>query len=146
MLRPGDADQVLSSARAAFPTICPAVRGLGFSHVNGRPRDDRGANANRAHRYRPAGSALAENARAGDHLAFVLPGQSLAAVGARGGSRLGRRSLGLRHVFCTTTLFTWKLDHADVSRMAGHANYRITLDMYVGSTSGILDRARAATE
>ena len=52
----------------------------------------------------------------------------------------------LRHVFCTTALFTWKLDPTDVSRMAGHANYRITLDMYVGATAGILDRARAATE
>jgi hypothetical protein len=30
--------------------------------------------------------------------------------------------------------------------MAGHANYRITLDMYVGSTSGVLERARRATE
>jgi integrase len=52
----------------------------------------------------------------------------------------------LRHVFCTTALFTWKLDVTDVSRMAGHSNYRITLDMYVGSTAGILDRARTATE
>jgi integrase len=52
----------------------------------------------------------------------------------------------LRHVFCTTALFTWKLDATDVSRMAGHANYRITLDMYVGTTAGVLDRARAATE
>jgi integrase len=51
----------------------------------------------------------------------------------------------LRHVFCTTALFTWKLDATDVSRMAGHANYRITLDMYVGSTAGVLDRARNAT-
>ena len=51
-----------------------------------------------------------------------------------------------RHVFCTTALFTWKLDPTDVSRMAGHANYRITLDMYVGATAGVLDRARAATE
>jgi hypothetical protein len=25
----------------------------------------------------------------------------------------------LRHVFCTTVLFTWKLDATDVSRMAG---------------------------
>jgi integrase len=53
---------------------------------------------------------------------------------------------GLRHVFCTAALFTWKLDVTDVSRMAGHANYRITLDMYVGSTAGVLDRARTATE
>jgi integrase len=51
----------------------------------------------------------------------------------------------LRHVFCTTALFTWKLDATDVSRMAGHANYRVTLDMYVGTTAGILDRARQAT-
>ena len=49
----------------------------------------------------------------------------------------------LRHVFCTVALFIWKLDPRDVSRMAGHANYRITLDMYVGSTAGVLDRARA---
>jgi hypothetical protein len=52
----------------------------------------------------------------------------------------------LRHVFCTTALFTWKLDPTDVSRMAGHANYRITLDMYVGATAGVLDRARQATQ
>ena len=52
----------------------------------------------------------------------------------------------LRHVFCTTALFTWKLDATDVSRMAGHANYRITLDMYVGTTAGVLDRARHATQ
>ena len=35
---------------------------------------------------------------------------------------------------------------ADVSRMAGHANVRITLDMYVGTTAGVLDRARTATQ
>ena len=52
----------------------------------------------------------------------------------------------LRHVFCTTALFAWKLDATDVSRMAGHANYRITLDMYVGTTAGVLDRARTATQ
>ena len=52
----------------------------------------------------------------------------------------------LRHVFCTTALFTWKLDATDVSRMAGHSNYRITLDMYVGTTAGVLDRARTATD
>jgi integrase len=52
----------------------------------------------------------------------------------------------LRHVLCTTALFTWPLEPTDVSRMAGHANYRITLDMYVGTTAGVLDRARAATE
>jgi integrase len=52
----------------------------------------------------------------------------------------------LRHVFCTTALFVWKLDPTDVSRMAGHADYRITLYMYVGSTAGVLDRARQATD
>jgi hypothetical protein len=46
----------------------------------------------------------------------------------------------LRHVFCATALFTWRLDPTDVSRMAGHANYRITLDIYVGTTAGVLDR------
>jgi hypothetical protein len=39
----------------------------------------------------------------------------------------------LCHAFCTTALFTWKLDPTDVSRMAGHSSYRITLDMYVNS-------------
>ena len=51
----------------------------------------------------------------------------------------------LRHVFCTTALFTWHIDPADVSRLAGHANIRITLDMYIGTTAGTLDRARTAT-
>ena len=69
------------------------------------------------------------------------------AVGWRDGDGNGRWTWhSLRHVFCTTALFTWKLDPTDVSRMAGHANYRITLDMYVGSTAGVLDRARQATE
>ena len=52
----------------------------------------------------------------------------------------------LRHVFCTTALFTWNMDPADVSRLAGHASIRITLDMYIGTTAGTLDRARTATE
>jgi integrase len=52
----------------------------------------------------------------------------------------------LRHVFCTTALFTWKLEATDVSIMAGHANVRTTLLMYVGTTVGVLDRARTATE
>jgi len=69
------------------------------------------------------------------------------AAGWRDGDGNGRWTWhSLRHVFCTTALFTWKLDPTDVSRMAGHANYRITLDMYVGSTAGVLDRARTATE
>jgi integrase len=49
----------------------------------------------------------------------------------------------LRHVFCSTALFTWNIDATDVSRLAGHANYRITLDLYVGATAGTL--ARTAT-
>jgi integrase len=51
----------------------------------------------------------------------------------------------LRHVFCVTALFTWRLDATDVSCMAGHANVRTTLDMYIGTTAGVLDRARTAT-
>jgi hypothetical protein len=38
-----------------------------------------------------------------------------------------------------------ELDPTNVSRMARHANYRITLDMHVGTTAGLLDRARATT-
>ena len=69
------------------------------------------------------------------------------AIGWRDAEGNGRWTWhSLRHVFCTTALFVWKLDPTDVSRMAGHANYRITLDMYVGSTAGVLDRARTATE
>ena len=52
----------------------------------------------------------------------------------------------LRHVFCTTALSSWHLEPADVSCMAGHANIRVTLDMYVGATAGVLDRARTATQ
>ena len=52
----------------------------------------------------------------------------------------------LRHVFCVTALFTWRLDATDVSCVAGHANVRTTLLMYVGSTAGVLDRARQATD
>jgi integrase len=37
----------------------------------------------------------------------------------------------LRHVFCVTALFGWKLEAADVSQLAGHANIRTTLDMSV---------------
>ena len=51
----------------------------------------------------------------------------------------------LRHVFCTAALFSWRLEATDVSCMAGHANIRVTLDMYVGTTAGVLDRARTAT-
>ena len=73
-------------------------------------------------------------------------GPAYLAVGWRDADGEGRWTWhSLRHVFCTTALFTWKLDATDVSRIAGHANYRTTLDMYVGATAGVLDRARAAT-
>ena len=52
----------------------------------------------------------------------------------------------LRHVFCTTALFTWQIEASDVSRLAGHSNVRVTLDLYVGATAGVLDRARSATD
>jgi integrase len=52
----------------------------------------------------------------------------------------------LRHVFCTTALSCWHLEPADLSCMAGHATVRVTLDMYVGATAGVLDRARTATQ
>ena len=39
----------------------------------------------------------------------------------------------------------WKLEPADVAQLAGHTNVRTTLDMYVGTTAGTLDRARRAT-
>jgi integrase len=69
------------------------------------------------------------------------------AAGWRDSSGEGRWTWhSLRHVFCTTALSTWKLEASDVSRMAGHANVRITLDMYVGPTAGVLERASAATE
>ena len=68
------------------------------------------------------------------------------AIGWRDAAGAGRWTWhSLRHVFCTTALNVWRLDAPDVSRLAGHANVRITLEMYVGSTAGALDRARAAT-
>src|SRR5450755_282746 len=51
----------------------------------------------------------------------------------------------LRHVFCVTALFTWHLEPHDVAPLAGHATARTTLDMYIGTTAGILDRAHTAT-
>jgi hypothetical protein len=51
----------------------------------------------------------------------------------------------LRHVFCVTALFTWHLEAHDVAPLAGHASTRTTLDMYVGTTAGMLDRAHTAT-
>ena len=69
------------------------------------------------------------------------------AAGWRGTSEIrGWTWHSLRHVFCTTALNIWRMDAADVSRLAGHANVRITLEMYVGTTAGTLARARAATD
>jgi integrase len=51
----------------------------------------------------------------------------------------------LRHVFCTVALFTWKLAITDVAQLAGHSNHRVTWEMYIGTTAGTLERARAAT-
>jgi integrase len=51
---------------------------------------------------------------------------------------------GLRHVFCVTALFTWHMEAHDVAALAGHASVRTTLDMYIGTTAGVLDRARKA--
>ena len=74
----------------------------------------------------------------------VLEGAYLAA-GWRGTAESGRWTWhSLRHVFCTTALNIWRMDVSDVSRLAGHSNIRITLEMYVGTTA--LARARAATD
>jgi len=51
----------------------------------------------------------------------------------------------LRQVLCATAVLIWKLGAVDVSAMAGHGNVRTTLDMYVGTAAGLLDRARTAT-
>jgi hypothetical protein len=59
--------------------------------------------------------------------------------GARGSARRPLAQPGAALIW--SRLFTWKLSATEVARMAGHANYRITLDMY----AGILDRARQAT-
>jgi integrase len=73
--------------------------------------------------------------------------RAYAAAGWRDSAGNGRWTWhSLRHVFCTTALFTWKLDATDVSCMAGHANVRTTLLMYVGTTVGVLDRGRQATD
>jgi integrase len=74
----------------------------------------------------------------------VLKAAYLGWRSADSGSRWTWHSL--RHVFCTTALTTWGMDVSDVSRLAGHANVRVTLEMYVGSVVGALERARRATD
>jgi integrase len=77
----------------------------------------------------------------------VLHDRAYLAIGWRGADGKGKWTRhSLRHVSCTTALFTWKLDPTGVSCMAGHANVRTTLLMYVGTTAGVLDRARKATD
>lgn len=51
----------------------------------------------------------------------------------------------LRHTFCSTALTAWNLPIADVSILVGHANARITMELYVGALAGMLQRAFDAT-
>jgi hypothetical protein len=88
----------------------------------------------------------APTAQEGHRLTALI--SALVGAGITGGYLASPRAWtwpSLRHVFCTTALFTWNIDPTDVSRLAGHANYRITLDLYIGATAGTLDRARTAT-
>jgi integrase len=75
----------------------------------------------------------------------VLEGGYLAAGWRAADGAGGWTWHSLRHVFCAAALFDWRLDVTDVAKLAGHANHRITWEMYVGSIAGTLDRARAAT-
>jgi len=84
--------------------------------------------------------------RASNFSRRVLTAAYLAAGWRGAGETRGWTWHSLRHVFCTTALNIWRMDVSDVSRLAGHSNVRITLEMYVGSTAGALDRARAATD
>jgi len=90
----------------------------------------------------PAGGYL----RASNFSRRVLKPAYLAAGWRGTGGTGGWTWHSLRHVFCTTALNIWRMDVCDVSRLAGHASIRITLEMYIGSTVGALDRARAATD
>ncbi|WP_194924912.1 tyrosine-type recombinase/integrase [Catenulispora pinisilvae] len=47
----------------------------------------------------------------------------------------------MRHLFCTTALNDWGLDVTDVAALAGHSSTRITIEMYLGSVAGTLQRA-----
>ena len=101
-------------------------------------------------RHQPAGadfpSPTGKHWRSSNFQRNVLK-RAYLAIGWRDADGNGRWTWhSLRHVFCTTALFTWKLDPTDVSCMAGHANVPTTLLMYVGSTAGVLDRARQATD
>lgn len=52
----------------------------------------------------------------------------------------------LRHVFCTTAINEWKMDLTDVTRLAGHANSHITTERYLGTVTGVLERAFERTQ
>jgi hypothetical protein len=115
------------------PTTGPG-RGLPPCPGEGPPRSKQPGLCQRARiRHQPAGAGLPVPAR--EALAVLqlqpqrpqtrLPADRLARPDGNGSWTWH----SLRHVFCTTALFTWKLDVTDVSRMAGYANYRITLDM-----------------
>ena len=118
------AEQLAARTQAALAEQAAGTNPLGLMFPSPRGRHWRSSNFNR--------NVL--------HRAYL-------AAGWRDGHGAGRWTWhSLRHVFCTTALFAWKLDPTDVSRMAGHANVRITLDMYIGTTAGTLDRARTATE
>jgi hypothetical protein len=52
-----------------------------------------------------------------------LPGKTPSAAGRPAAP------FSTRATMLSTSSFTWELDATDVSRMAGHANYRIILDM-----------------
>jgi integrase len=120
----------------------PLAEKLAARIEQARTEQDAGANPLRLIFPSPKGKFL----RSSNFNRTVLKPAYLTA-GWRDGNRNGRWTWhSLRHVFCTTALFTWKLDPTDVSCMAGHANVRTTLLMYVGTTAGVLDRARKATE
>lgn len=51
----------------------------------------------------------------------------------------------LRHLFCTTALNDWGVDITDVATLAGHATPRITMEMYLGSVAGTLNRVLEKT-
>jgi hypothetical protein len=91
-------------------------------------------------------SPTGRHRRSSNHNRKALQPAYRAAV-SRDAARKGKRAWhSPRHVSWTTALFTWKLEATDVSRMAGHSNCQITLDTYAGTTAGVLDRARAATQ
>lgn len=109
--------------------------------------------AGEARRERELGTnplALIFPARAGGHLHYAsfhvsVLGPAYKAAGWRENLAPGQRGTWtlhtLRHVFCTTAINDWGISVTDVSQLAGHANTRITMEKYVSSTAGGLNRA-----